>query len=276
MTLMHAIVLGAVQGVTEFLPISSSGFLILIPELFGWQVQSLAFDAFLHIATLAAVVAALWGEVKAMAMAILFRKKDDASASWRRLAAWIVLSTIPVLAAGYVLQEVLLVEFRSVQIVAWSFIVWGVVLYVVDRRAGSHMTTRKDRSAPPCRLAVVGWRRALFIGLSQAIALIPGTSRSGITITAGLAAGLSRETAARFSFLLAIPAIAAAGFWKLGSVASGSETIELFPLAVGFTVALVTAFLTVRFLLTFLRRHTFAELAVFRVVVGVAMLLISL
>ena len=264
MTITHAIVLGLVQGVTEFLPISSSGFLILIPELFGWEVQSLAFDAFLHIATLVTIVAVLWSEVKSIVSALLIPTDDEASVAWRRLAVWIALASIPALFAGFLFQVVFEIEFRSVEIVAWSFIVWGTVLYIVDRRAN----TTKDRPQS------VGLRRALFIGIAQAIAIIPGTSRSGITMTAGLATGLSRETAARFSFLLSIPTIAAAGFFKLGSVARGEETVAIIPLVVGCLVAGVSAFFTVRFLLAFLKRYRFSELAIFRVLVGIAILLI--
>ena len=260
----QAIILGLIQGITEFLPISSSGFLILVPEVFGWDVQSLAFDAFLHIATLVAIVVVLWHEVKSMIMALLVPSHDEVSIAWRKLAVWVALATVPVLLIGFLFQEVFEIEFRSVEIVAWSFIVWGSVLYFVDRR----VKETKDRPQS------VGLKRALFIGLAQAIAIIPGTSRSGITMTAGLASGLSRETAARFSFLLSIPTIAAAGFLKLGSVARGEETIALLPLAVGFIVAMVSAFLTVRFLLKFLKRYNFSELAIFRVLVGIAILLI--
>jgi undecaprenyl-diphosphatase len=264
MTITQAIILGLVQGVTEFLPISSSGFLILIPELFGWEVQSQAFDAFLHIATLVAIIAVLRQEVMSIVLAFLHPSQATESAAWRKLGSWVALATIPVLAVGFFFQEVLQIEFRSVEIVAWSFIVWGSVLYIVDRR----VKETKDRPQQ------VGLKRAILIGLSQAIAIIPGTSRSGITMTAGLATGLSRETAARFSFLLSIPTIAAAGFLKLGSVARGQETIALLPLTIGFLVALVSAFLTVRFLLKFLKRYTFSELALFRVLVGIAILLI--
>lgn len=264
MTITQAIVLGLVQGMTEFLPISSSGFLILVPGFFGWDVQSQAFDAFLHVATLLAIVAALWVEVKAISKALLIPSQDKQSVALRRLAVWIVLATIPVLFFGFLFQEILEVEFRSVQIVAWSFIVWGTVLYVVDQR----VTASKDQ------IQEVGLKRALFVGLAQAIAIIPGTSRSGITMTAGLASGLTRETAARFSFLLSIPTIAAAGFFKLGSVVKGEENVELLPLVVGFFVAMISAFLTVRFLLRFLKRYTFSELAIFRVLVGFSILLL--
>lgn len=285
MSLFQAFVLGLVQGITEFLPISSSGFLILTPTLLGWEVQSLAFDAFLHVATLLAVVAALWNEVKAISLALLANRKDQESLAVRQLARGIVFATIPILIVGFVLQEILMIEFRSVGLVAWSFIVWGIVLYVVDRRAGknepiTHLSRPVHRNlgeggSGQMRLTTeVGMKRAMFIGLAQALAIIPGTSRSGITITAGLASGLSRETATRFSFLLAIPAIAAAGFFELGSVARGGEIIELAPLVVGFFTAAVTGFLTVRMLLRYIRRYTFRELAIFRVLVGVLIVLL--
>ena len=253
MDLLQAFTLGLVQGVTEFLPISSSGFLILIPELFGWEIQDVAFDAVIHLATLTAVVVALWPEVK-----LLGEKKHG-----RSLSTWLVLATIPVLIIGGMFE---LIDFdpRSAEVVAWSFIVWGVVLYLVDRRAVKTKDQVKD----------VGLKRALGVGLAQAIALIPGTSRSGITITAGLHMGLSRETATKFSFLLGIPTIAIVGLVKLKDVVTGSVAIEVLPLLVGFVTAGITAFLTIKTLLAFLKTHSYAELAVLRVVLGVLILVL--
>lgn len=269
MTITQAIVLGLVQGITEFLPISSSGFLILVPQVFGWDVQSQAFDAFLHVATLMAIVAALWVEVKAISVSLFVSSQDKQSVALRRLAMWIVLATIPVIFIGFLFQVVFEIEFRSVEIVAWSFIVWGTVLYLVDQRV-----PRETIRSELFLTTTVGLRRAILIGLVQVIALVPGTSRSGITMTAGLASGLTRETAARFSFLLSIPTIAAAGLFKFSSVARGQESLELLPFVIGFFMAMVSAFLTVRFLLAFLKRYTFSELAVFRVLVGFAILLL--
>ncbi|PJA46394.1 hypothetical protein CO174_00055 [Candidatus Uhrbacteria bacterium CG_4_9_14_3_um_filter_50_9] len=253
MTFTQAIVLGLVQGITEFLPISSSGFLILIPEFFGWDVQDLTFDALLHLATLAAVVFALWPDVKVL--------KPSTS---KRLFAWIVLATIPVLAAGFVMEEVLQIEIRSIQVVGWSFVLWGAVLYLVDRFAKEQEPSVEK----------VGLRRAVWIGLAQVLALIPGTSRSGITITAGLAGGLTREAATKFSFLLGIPTIAAAGLLKLLQVFGGSSSIDLLPQLVGTVTAFATALLTIKVLLAFLQKHSFAELAIFRVVLGILILML--
>jgi undecaprenyl-diphosphatase len=168
MTVAQAFILGLVQGVTEFLPISSSGFLVLIPELFGWEVQSVTFDAFVHIATLAAVVLALWPEVKQIAGAFLGNRSAKHAPAFRRLAQWVVLATIPVMAAGYLMQKVWEVDIRSAAVVAWSFIIWGAVLYIADQNA------KKSKE----EVQEVGWKRSLMIGLAQMIALIPGTSRS--------------------------------------------------------------------------------------------------
>lgn len=258
MTVGQAIVLGLVQGVTEFLPISSSGFLVLIPELLGWEVQSVTFDAFVHIATLAAVVLALWPEVRQIISAFIGNASSKQAPDFRKLAQWIVLATIPVMAAGFLMQKVFEIDIRSAAVVAWSFIIWGAVLFIADRR------TKQGKE----QVQQIGWKRSLMIGLAQIIALIPGTSRSGITITAGLFAGLSRETAARFSFLLAIPTIAAAGFLKLGDVVAGSEVIELTPLIVGFLTAAISAFVVVKVFLKFLQKFSYRELAVFRVLLG--------
>jgi undecaprenyl-diphosphatase len=220
--------------------------------MFGWQVQSLAFDAFLHIATLTATIAALWPEVKMMLKA------------QRNLALWIACALSPVALLGTIFQDVIESNLRSEKVVAISLIVWGIVLYIADKRA-----VQKTDS-----VTHVGLRRAFFIGCAQVIALIPGTSRSGITITAGLFSGLSRETAARFSFLLAIPTVAAAGFFKLGDLIEGGSSIGFAPLLVGFFTATISGFLTVRFLLQFLKRSTFSEFAIFRILVGVLILLL--
>lgn len=249
---MQALILGLVQGVTEFLPISSSGFLILIPEFFGWDVQDVAFDAVIHLATLLAVIVALWGDIRT---------------ATPKMIKLIALATLPVLLVGG-LFELLDFSPRSAQVVAWSFIFWGSVLYIVDRRAkeGTGLTSLTKN--------LDGWKKSLFIGACQAIALIPGTSRSGITITAGLASGLSREAATRFSFLLGVPTIAIAGLVKGRDVMTGSAAVELLPLVVGFIAAAVTAFLTIKVLLNFVKTHGYAEMAIFRIILGVLILLV--
>lgn len=250
MTIFQAFVLGLVQGITEFLPISSSGFLILTPKVFGWDLQPIAFDAVVHLATLCAVVIALFAEIK-----LILTKQ-------RHMAAWIALATLPALIVGFLIEEVFEISFRSTHIVAFSLIGWGLVLFIANHFAKE----KKDD------VTMIGWKRVLMIGCAQAIALVPGTSRSGITITAGLFGGLSRATATTFSFLLGIPVIAIAGLLKLGTLIREPELIPLPPLLVGFATAFFTAILTIKLLRRFLAGGTYAGLALFRIIVGILLL----
>lgn len=259
MTIFHALILGIVQGIAEFLPISSSGHLILVPELFGWETQSLAFDAIIHIATLAAVCFALWGDLSNIGTS-LFQRKDSA---WKRLGYLLVIATIPVVFFGLVFKDAIETTLRTPVIVAGSLALWGIFLYVADRLVKKHaIDSVKD----------VGWKTAILIGLAQAIALIPGTSRSGITITAGLFAGLNRETAARFSFLLGIPAIALAGASAIFDVVEGGVDVAMIPLVVGFISAFFTGILSIQFLLSLMKRGSYIVFAAYRVVLALFIL----
>jgi undecaprenyl-diphosphatase len=250
MSLFQAFILGLVQGVTEFLPISSSGFLILIPDVFEWKLQPIAFDAIIHLATLCAVVIALFPEVK-----LILTVK-------RQIGWWIAFATLPALIAGFFMEEVFQISFRSTQMVAWSLIIWGIVLFLANRYASE----QKDE------LTSIGWKRALLIGFAQMIALIPGTSRSGITITAGLFGRLSRSTSTTFAFLLSLPIIAIAGILQLVNVIRQPQMIAFPPLLVGFATAFVTALLTIKFLRHYLAGGTYANLAIFRIIVGILLL----
>jgi len=248
MSLIQALILGLVQGLTEFLPVSSSGHLILVPLIFGWKEQPLAFDAVIHLGTLAAILFALKGDLPK-----LFEKKC-------RLGWMIVIASIPALGIGYVFENEIESVLRSPLVVVASLIVWGVLLWVGDRFV-------KPGAASDVK--IVGYQRAIFIGIAQAIALIPGTSRSGVTITAGLFAGLSRETAARFSFLLGIPAIAAAGSVSLLGIFEGTEPVAVMPLAIGFSAAFVSGVIAIRLLLRLLKASTYVPFAVYRIALAV-------
>jgi undecaprenyl-diphosphatase len=264
MTVLQAAVLGVVQGLTEFLPISSSGHLILIPRLFGWEEQPLAFDAFIHLAALAAILVALKNDLPKFFT-------DHGRLGWTIVAA-----TIPALAAGFLFKDQIETVLRSPTVVAASLAFWGVMLWVADRSAG------RLSSFPPFQgggrggsvsdIRHVGYHRAMFIGFAQAIALIPGTSRSGVTITAGLFTGLSREAAARFSFLLGIPAIAAAGAASLLDLAQTERGVVLAPLVVGFLAAFLSGLLAIRFLLRLLKTGSYVPFAVYRILLAVVIL----
>jgi undecaprenyl-diphosphatase len=255
MTIGQAFVLGVVQGVTEFLPVSSSGHLILVPELFGWELQPVSFDAVMHWATLSAVIAALWTDVKATAIG-MFRGTQK--------LGWIILvATIPAVIAGLLFSDQIETTLRNPNIVAFSLAIWGVLLYAADRMMKQNATND---------IRGVSWKQGIWIGIAQAIALIPGTSRSGVTITAGLFAGLNRETAARFSFLLGIPAIALAGAAGLRQIAGGQQAVDWLPLIVGFVTAFACGFMAINFLLSLLRSSNFVGFAVYRVLLAALVL----
>ncbi len=212
MTVEQIIVLAIVQGITEFLPISSSGHLILIPAVTGWKDQGQLVDVMVHVGSLFAVIAYFWRDVLKLiagGLDLLRLRMNDNS----RMALYILLATIPAVVFGLFLKKSGIGDgLRSVEIIAWNAIIFGVLLYVADL-IGTRLKKMEDMTLPP----------ALVIGLAQAVALIPGTSRSGITMTAARFLGFDRPEAARFSFLLGIPAIAGAGaFVTLDAIEAGT------------------------------------------------------
>lgn len=265
MTILQALTLGIIQGITEFLPISSSGHLIFVPHVFGWSDQGLTFDVIVHVGSLIAVVMyfrkTLWRITKAF-----FHMGDGGRGSGdddRRMGWLLMLSIIPALAVGLVF-ELRGIEFRSPVMVAFGLIFWGVVLGIADRYQ------RKSKNQEP---RTITWRNALFIGCAQAIALIPGTSRSGITMTAGLFSKLSKKQAAEFSFLMSVPVIAIAGVLKiLQFVKDGGEAIALLPLVIGFFAAAVSGYLAIWGLLKIIEKWSFMPFVAYRIVVGVLIL----
>jgi undecaprenyl-diphosphatase len=259
MTVFQAVILGAVQGITEFLPISSSGHLIVIPELLQWPAQGLTFDLIIHLATLAAVVFALRADIAWLWDG--FWKRDQARVQlvWKLAAA-----TVPALAIGFFLGD-WLQGFRGVTTVAVSLIVWGVLLGLADRFSSMMRGQLKD-------LGKIRWWQAMAIGVIQVMSFIPGTSRSGSTMTAGLFSGLDRVAAARFSFLLAIPITAAAGLSALLDVAQNGLDITLLPMVAGFISAFLFGILAIRLLLVVVRQASFLWFAAYRIALGIFLL----
>jgi undecaprenyl-diphosphatase len=253
----QAVVLGIVQGLTEFLPISSSGHLILVPRLFGWPDQGLAVDAALHLGTLAALVAYFRAELFGLVVGTVSR----------RLGALVVVATIPAGLAALIFGQYIEANFRWPMLIAFTTAFWGIVMLIADRRAGApgHSTPSSTSFVPGDPLERLRARQGMAVGVAQAIALIPGTSRSGITITTGLLAGLDRATAARYSFLLGIPITAAAGFKKsLDLVRGGLPTGEGGPLAVAILVSFVSGWFAVWFLVNYLKRRSLTPFVVYR------------
>lgn len=257
--------LGITQGVTEFAPVSSSGHLIIVPWLFGWTILqnselNKTFDVALHVGTLIGALVYFRHDVARYLAAWIrsIRRRSIASAD-ERLAWALVVGTIPGALAGALFESVIEDKLGQPWLIAVMLIVFGVILVVVD-------------SAAPIRrrMADLSVRDGLVMGVAQAVALQPGVSRSGVTITAGRALGLDRESAARFSFLLALPIIAGAGILKGIDVAgSGLPAGMAWPIVWGMVASAVSGFLVIAFLLAYLRRHSFVFFLVYRVAVAI-------
>jgi len=254
-------VLALVQGITEFLPISSSGHLILVPLLTGWPDQGLVIDVAVHVGSLGAVMLYFWRDLGAMLQGLGDWRSGGLEQPGRRLLAQVAVGTIPVVLAGLALKLVGTGNLRSVVVIGWATLGFGLLLYVADRWGAS---TRG--------VGDMGYGAALVIGLAQVFALIPGTSRSGITMTAGLALGLRRDEAARFSLLLSIPTIIAAGaLLGLDLVAQGTDQLRSdVLLAAG--LALLSAWLSIALLMRWLAHATFTPFVIYRCVLGLGLL----
>lgn len=262
MTVLHAIVLALVQGVTEFLPISSSAHLILVPVLFGWADQGLAFDVAVHLGALIAVLAYFRHDVAGLTHGSLRWLGGGGMNPEARLALWIALGTVPVGLAGLLLGGQIEAHLRDPVIIAVTTIVFALLMWWADtRRAGRSLDS-------------MGWRDVLLIGLAQALALIPGTSRSGITMTAALAAGLSREAAARFSFLLSIPVILLASGLKGLELLGSPVAVDWTALLVGVVVSAVSAYVCIALFLNTITRLGFLPWVVYRLVLGGVLLVV--
>jgi undecaprenyl-diphosphatase len=249
----QGLVLGVVQGLTEFLPVTSSGHLILVPHVFGWPDQGLAYDAALHLGTLAALLAYFRVELLGLL----------SGAISRRLGVLVVLATVPGGLAGLLFGEYIETHVRWPLLIALSTALWAIVMWLADRRA----VVGRDAAGEP--LERVSWSQGLGVGCAQALALIPGTSRSGITITAGLLGGLDRATAARFSFLLGIPITAAAGALKLVQLLrAGLAPAEGGPLAVAVMASFASGWFAVWFLVTYLKRRSLVPFVVYRLILA--------
>lgn len=262
MGITQAIVLALVQGITEFLPISSTAHLVLVPHITNWPDQGLSYDVALNTATWLAVVLYFRKDIAGLFKGFFQSIKDRGIKNNHEgeLAWMVIIATIPVAICGVLFHDIVAHDLRTAQIIGWSSIIWGIALLLADRRPGS------------IEIKQVGWSAALIIGLSQAVALIPGTSRSGITMTAGLFMGLSRTAAARFSFLLAIIVGALAGGKEgVDMVQAGMDTPWL-AVGVGFAVAFVSAYLAIHYFLKFISTSSMTLFVVYRVLLGLALL----
>ena len=265
MSAVQAIVLALVQGITEFLPISSSAHLVLASWWMGWEDQGLHFDMAVHVGSLVAIVAYLRSDLAGILRAFSARG-GAAETSQRRLGWQIVVATLPVGALGWVLQDSVEGSARDPLIIAVCSIAFGVALWAADRY-GSRRLGIGDLS----------WAAVALVGLAQALALVPGTSRSGVVMTACLCFGLGRTAAARFAFLLAVPVMLLVASKNAADLLSGSVVApDWSALVVGFVVSAIASWLAVDWLLGWLRRQSMTVFALYRVILGLGILVHSL
>jgi undecaprenyl-diphosphatase len=255
--------LSIVQGITEFLPVSSSAHLILVPKVFGWSDQGLAFDIALHLGTLVAVLAYFRNDLQKMIrdFFLTFRGvplSDNAKLLWS-----IGFATIPVGLAGLLLKSKVETVLRSPLVIAAATIIFGLVLWMADRYG------KRQRNS-----AEMNWKDVFFIGCGQVLALIPGTSRSGITLTAGLARGLTRETAARFSFLLSIPVITLAAGLETLTLIKEQVAVQWSQLGFGLVLSAVSGYICIHYFLKLLNTMGMGPFVLYRLTLGLVLLFV--
>ncbi|MEG3591930.1 MAG: undecaprenyl-diphosphate phosphatase [Pseudomonadota bacterium] len=265
MDMVQAIVLAFLQGITEFLPISSSAHLILVPKIMNWEDKGLVFDVALHVGTVLAV--------------ILYFKSDlaDILSNWvksfsnrkyvneKSKTAWyIIIACLPILIAGFYIENTAATEFRSVKLIGYATIFFGLLLWYADTISKKTPQTQQITA-----------RHALLIGFFQVFALIPGASRSGITITGGLISGLNRKQSIKFSFLISIPVILSAGIFEARKIVNSISATELIVPLVAAAVAGITAYYTIHFFLKLIEKIGFLPFIIYRIVIGLSLIIYS-
>ncbi len=272
MSLFEAIILGIVQGLTEFLPISSTAHLRILPALAGWQDPGAAFTAIVQIGTLIAVLIYFFRDIVTISGAVLKGITSgrplgtpDAKMGWM-----IAAGTIPIVIFGLLFKTEIETSLRSLYWISAALIILALMLSLAE----GLMKKRAEKGIDAKSMEDIGWKEALVIGLAQSIALIPGSSRSGVTITGGLFMNLSRETAARFSFLLSLPAVFAAGIYQLYKTWDilMASTNDLVNLIAATTAAGIVGYASIAFLITFLKKHSTAIFIIYRIALGLTIL----
>lgn len=272
MSLIQAIILGAIQGLTEFIPISSSAHLIILRWLFGWSTKGLVFDVALHMGTLLALFIYFgpewFGMVKSFLAPMLRLSKTSTNPQAQKILLWpVVFACVPAGLAGMLLEDTAESSFRDKPLlIGLTLAGLGIILYIADRFG--------KKSRPMHAVRMKDW---LVIGLAQALAIVPGVSRSGITITAGLFCGLEREAAAKFSFLLGAPIILGAGIYELAKASSkGFVRGDLLPIIVGVITSTLVGYLCIGFLIGHLKKHNSNLFVIYRIALGVGLIVFFL
>jgi len=259
----EAILLGIVQGLTEFLPISSTAHVRIVPALLGQPDPGAAFSAVIQLGTMAAVLIYFRSDIARITVAFLkglrhreLRRTPDSLMGW-----YVIVGTVPVVIFGFAFRHQISGGARSLLLISTVLVIGGILMLAVDRVAVLQRGTDS-----------VTWRDGIIIGLCQALALVPGVSRSGATIVGGLVLGFNREAAARFSFLLSIPAVVLSGLFELKDVGDGSNNAPILATAIATVFAFIVGYAAIAFLLRYLARHTLTIFGVYRVVVGLIIL----
>ncbi|MFT5277738.1 MAG: undecaprenyl-diphosphatase [Glaciecola sp.] len=265
MTFFEIIILAIIQGLTEFLPISSSAHLILPAEILGWRNQGLAFDVAVHVGSLLAVMIYFRSDIVTLTMAFFKHGMSNQQTAESKLAWMIIIGTIPGVIFGYLMKDWVALYAREALVIAITTIVFGLLLWFADVKAKQTKTIEN-----------IGVKEAVIIGLAQALAIIPGTSRSGITMTAGLMLGLDRESTAKFSFLLSIPIILGAGLFSVLGLLESTAQVNWNELLYGAGFSFVAAYLCIFLFLSWISRIGMLPFVIYRLALGFVLLYIVL
>ncbi len=274
MSILEAIVLGVVQGLTEFLPISSTAHLRIVPALFGWNDPGAAFTAVIQIGTLVAVLYYFYADILRIATATVqntlqgkpFENFDS------RMGYMMILATVPIVISGLLLKTYIETSFRSLYVIAFTLIALALLLMLAEFL----VKVRVEKGEKQKELTDLSWLEAIVVGIAQCLALIPGASRSGVTITGGLFLGMTRETAARFSFLLSLPSIFAAGVYQLikAREALFATSESILTLVIATVVSGVVGYYSIAFLLNYLKKNSTYLFITYRVALGLLLLVL--
>jgi undecaprenyl-diphosphatase len=263
--IIKAIVLGIVQGITEFLPISSTAHLRIVPALFGWEDPGAAYSAVIQIGTMLAVIIYFINDLIRIYKKVitnLFKKKfitdNDSKLGW-----YIIIGTIPIIIFGLLLEKLIENEFRSLYVISFSLIFFAIILAIAEKLSKKNLD-----------LSGITLPKALLVGVAQAFALVPGASRSGVTITGGLFVGLNRETAARFSFLLSVPAVLLSGLYEFYKILPELNQQGALSLIFATVFSFLSGVLAIEFLLRYLRTHSTYVFIWYRILLGILLLVL--
>lgn len=258
--MLEVIILSIIQGITEFLPISSSAHLILPSAIFGWEDQGIAFDVAVHVGTLLAVMLYFRQDIANLTVGWI-KSLGGQHSTDSKLAWWVILATIPAGLAGLLAADLIETFLRSPWVLAITTIVFGLLLWLADATAKQQVSMEQ-----------MNWRQALIIGLAQAVALIPGTSRSGITMTAAMLLGLDKVSAARFSFLLSIPIIVLSGGYQASKLLSEPTQYDISGILLGMLLSFISALICIHFFLKIISRMGMLPFVIYRLLLGIGLL----